>query len=86
MMDPTNMLKQMVSFNKAAFENSFKSFVRMQEQAEQMTIDLCDKTPYFPEAGKEAMGSYAAAHKNLHDHFFAVMDDGFKKVEAYLAD
>jgi hypothetical protein len=86
MMNPKNLIKQMVDFNKSAFYGSFKGFLQMQEQAEQMTISLYDKTPYFPEAYKKAMSAFVTAHKNLHDNIIAMMDDSFKKVEEYLAD
>ena len=85
MMDPKSMIKQMLDFDKATFYSTFKGFIRMQEQAEQMAITLCDKVPCSTEAGKKAMTYYVAAHKNLHDYLIAMMDDNFRKVEEYLA-
>lgn len=85
MMDPKKMLKQMVEFNKSAFENSFKGIALLQEQAEQMAKTMRDQATWLPDEGKKAIDGWAAAYKSTYGNFKKIMDDNFKKVEEYLS-
>ena len=86
MMAPKKMIKQMLVFNKTAYENSFKGFALLQEQTEKMTKTMIDQATWLPDEGKKALDSMATAYKSAFDNFKKMMDDYFKKAEEYLSE
>jgi len=84
-MDPKQIVKQMVDFNKTAFDNSFKAFAVVQEQTEKMVNSMMDQTAVFPEEGKKVINDWIKACKKSRDDFKASADDNFKKVENFFA-
>jgi len=85
MMAPKKMIKQMVEFNKTTYENSFKGIALLQQQTERMTKTMVDQATWLPDEGKKALDSLSDVYKSAYDNFKTMMDDNFKKVEAYLS-
>jgi hypothetical protein len=85
MMDPKKMIKQMVDFNKAVFENSFKGIAMFQEQIEKITKAMVDQATWLPEESKKALDGLAVAYKSNYDNFKTTVDDSFKKVDEYFS-
>ncbi len=86
MMAPKKMLKQMLTFNKTAFENSLKGITMLQEQNEKMTKTMIDQATWLPDEGKKAIDSMATAYKSAFDNFKTTIDNYFKKAEEYLSE
>lgn len=84
MMDHKSMIKQMLDFNKAAFDSSFKGIVMLQEQTEKMAKSMRDQATWLPEEGKKAIDEWAEAYKSNRDGLKTIIDDNFKKAETYL--
>jgi hypothetical protein len=53
MMQPKDMLKQMIDFNKAAYENAFKNMNMLQEQMEKVINTYIDQTAGMSDEGKK---------------------------------
>lgn len=51
-MDPKLIAKQMIVFNKTAFDNNFRAMQALQEQTERLVNKFWEKTPMFPEEEK----------------------------------
>jgi hypothetical protein len=85
MMAPKKMIKQMVEFNKATFENSFKGIALFQEQVEQMSKTMLDQATWIPDEGKKTIDGMVDAYKSNIDSFKTIIDDNFKKVDEYLS-
>jgi hypothetical protein len=85
MMDQKTLLKQMLDFNKTAFDSSFKGIVMLQEQAEQIAKSMRDQATWLPEEGKKAIDEWVGTYKSHRDDFKTTMDDNFKKMETYIA-
>lgn len=51
-MDPKQVAKQMIVFNKTAFDNNFRAMQALQEQTERLVGRFWEKSPMFPEEGK----------------------------------
>jgi hypothetical protein len=83
-MDPKQMLRQMVAFNKAAFENSFNSMALLQEQAERTAKTILEQAAWLPDEGRKAINDWVDAYKKGRTEYKKVVDDGFRKVEEYL--
>lgn len=47
------MIKQVLNFNKKAFDDSFNAVIAVQEHTEKMVRVFWEKSPYFPEEGKK---------------------------------
>lgn len=86
MMEPKQIAKQMVDFNKKAFDNSFEAMAVIQDQTEKMiTTMMQQQTAFFPEEGKKLINDWIKTYKKGRDEFKAAADENFKKVEAFFA-
>lgn len=82
-MDQKKMLKQMIDFNNAAFNNSFNTMVTLQEQMEKATNALIDQANWLPEEGKKVIRNWVGGYKEGRQKFKASIDENFKKVEDF---
>ncbi|MEQ8203303.1 MAG: hypothetical protein ABRQ31_05920 [Smithellaceae bacterium] len=82
-MDPKQVAKQMIAFNKAAFDNNFKTMTALYEQTERMISKFWEKSPMFPEEGKKVITEWLKTYKNGCENFKKTVDENFKKVEEY---
>ncbi|HOX14830.1 MAG TPA: hypothetical protein P5347_00150 [Smithellaceae bacterium] len=85
-MDPKLIAKQMIVFNKTAFDNNFRAMQALQEQTEGLVNKFWDKSPMFPEEGKKVISDWMTAYKKGCKDFKRVMDDNFKKVEDFFEE
>lgn len=84
-MDQKQIFKQMIDFQKAAFDNTFNAMVMLQEQTERMADSLLDQATWLPEEGRKVINEWVAAYKNGRETFKKTVDENFKKVEDFLA-
>jgi len=84
MMQPKELLKQMVDFNKAAFENSFNTMLMLQEQMERMSRVYVDQATGISAETKNAVNEWTQLYKKGLGDFKAMIDENFKKVESVL--
>jgi hypothetical protein len=79
------MFKQMITFNKTAFDNSFNALVTLQEQTEKMVNTFLDQATWLPEEGKKVTLDWIQAYKKGFEDFRKVVDENFKRVEDFIA-
>ena len=79
------MAKQVITFQKAAFENSFNAMKMVQEQTEKMTDTFLTQLPWVHEEGKQTITTSADFYKKARDDFKKAVDDGFAKMEEMFA-
>lgn len=84
-MDPKQVVKQMIKFNKNAFDTTFDTMSTLQDQTEKMMTTYLNQTPLFPEEGKKAINDWLSAYKKGRADFRAVVDDNYKKVEGFFS-
>ncbi|GAB6269012.1 hypothetical protein DS62_02645 [Smithella sp. SC_K08D17] len=84
-MDPKQIAKQMVDFNKTAFDNSFEAMAVIQDQTEKMVNAMMEQTAFFPEEGKKAVNEWIKTIKKGREEFKSAADENFKKVETFFA-
>jgi len=82
-MDPKQILKQMIQFNKAAFNNTFDAVTVLQEQTEKLIATYLDQAPFLPTEGKKAITDWMKAYKKGRIEFKTAMDDNLKKIEEF---
>ncbi|MGB8719743.1 MAG: hypothetical protein WCD46_10580 [Desulfobacterales bacterium] len=84
-MDQKQILKQMIDFNKATFDNTFNAMVMLQEQAERAANTLMEQANWLPEDGKKAINEWVKAYKKGREDFKKVVDENFQKVESFFS-
>lgn len=84
-MDPKQLAKQMVDFNKTAFDNSFNTMSTIQDQTEKMFTSMMEQMVFFPEEGKKLVNEWIKTYKKGREDFKAAADENFKKVEAFFS-
>jgi hypothetical protein len=80
MFEPNQMLKQMLDFNKTAFDNSFKAMLTIGEQNEKMVNTFLTQATWIPEKGKKLIQNWVDAYNKGCQDFKKTADDNYKKV------
>jgi len=77
------MLKQMIDFNKSAYENAFKNMNMLQEQMEKVINLYIDQASGMSEEGKKAAKEWASMYRKGFEDYRKLVDENFKKLEAF---
>lgn len=83
MTDNKQIVKQMIQFNKAAFDSSFTTMTMLYEQNEKMIENFFAQASWLPEEGKTALSDWMSAYRTGCNDFKKLMDENYAKVEAY---
>lgn len=83
MIDPNQMLKQMLEFNKTAFDNSFNAMLTIGEQNEKMVNVFLEQATWMPEEGKKLIKEWVETYKKGNLDFKKAADANYKKVVDY---
>ena len=84
-MEPNFMLKQMLNFNKTAFDNSFTAMLTIQEQNAKMVNTFLEQATWMPEEGKKLIRDWVNAYKKGCEDFKKAADQNYQKVEDFFA-
>jgi hypothetical protein len=85
-MEQVKIAKQMVSFQKSLFENSFKAMSMVQDQTEQIVNTFLNQLPFANDEMKKSVVDSISFYKDARDKFKAAVDDGFQKLEEMFGD
>ncbi len=84
-MDQKMLFKQMIDFQKATFDNSFKAMTTLQQQGEKMVDMFLFQAPRLREQRNKAVRDSTPAHKNGRDDFRNTVEVNFTKMQDYLS-
>ena len=84
-MDQKQIAKQMMEFNKTAFDNTFNAMTVLQDQTEKLVFRFLEKAQWFPEDGKKTINEWVKAYKKGREDFKTTADESYKKVSDYFA-
>ena len=84
-MDPKQIAKQMMQFNKTAFDNTFDAMTVLQEQTEKMVAMWMDQAPLIPAEGKKAINDWLKAYKKGREDFKSAVNENYSKVEEFFS-
>lgn len=84
-MDPKMMGKQVIEFNKTAFDNTFNAMVILQDQMEKVMNFYLEQNKLLPDEGKKAIIEWMTAFKRAREDFKKSVDENYKKVESFFA-
>ena len=82
-MDQKQIARQMIQFNKTAFDNSYKAMSMLYEQNEKVADVFMDQASWIPEDSKKAVKDWMQTYKNGCEDFKKMVDDNFTKTESY---
>ncbi|MEW6374721.1 MAG: hypothetical protein AB1502_02895 [Thermodesulfobacteriota bacterium] len=82
-MEQTKIAKQMINFQKTAFNNTFNAITMLQDQAERMGNLVLEQFSWPPEEGKRVINGWIETYKKARDDFKKAVDESFKKVEDF---
>ena len=80
-MDQKQIAKQMIQFNKTAFDSSFSAMTMVYELNEKMIETFLIQAPGLPEEGKKAIKDWMSAYRTGCNDFKKLVDDNCGKVE-----
>ena len=84
-MNPKDLTKQVIDFNKKAFDNSFHAMSSLQDQVERVINMFLEQSPWFPEEGRKAVSEWVKAYRKGREDFKETVDNNYKKVEDFLS-
>ena len=82
-MDQKQITKQMIQFNKTAFDNSFSAMTMVYEQNEKMLETFLTQASGLPEEGKKAIKEWMTSYSTGCSDFKKQVDENYAKVEEY---
>jgi hypothetical protein len=85
-MYPKEMTKQVIAYNKKAFDNTFEAMTALQDQAERVMHMFLEQSPWFPQEGKNVVGEWIKAYQKGRNDFKAAVDAHYRKVEDFFAE
>ena len=80
-MDQKQIAKQMIQFNKTAFDSSFSAMTMVYEQNEKMVETFLTQASGVPEEGKKAIKDWMSSYRTGCADFKKQVDDNYAKVE-----
>ena len=83
-MDQKQIFRQMVEFNKGAFNNAFNAMVMVQDQTETLANSMLNQATWMPEEGRKAIREWVDAFKKGREAYKETVDEAFKKVEDFI--
>jgi hypothetical protein len=81
-MEQSTVMKQMINFNKAAFDNAYTAMAMLQDQTEKIA-NMSMEQAWIPKEGKEFADQWTRAYKQGCEDFKQAVDDNFKKAEDF---
>ena len=84
-MEQFDAIKQMVQFNKNAFDQGYNAMEMLRNQNEKMTNSLLDQATWLPEEGKKAVNEWMQLYKKGCDDLEKTADQHYKNAEKLFA-
>ena len=81
MMEPGNITKQMLKYQKTLFQNSFDTMVMVQDQTETLTNTFMEQLPGITDETKKAMKSTMDFNKKAREDLKEAMEDWYAKLD-----
>ncbi len=82
-MDQKQIAKQMIQFNKTAFDSSFNAMSMVYEQNETMFDTFLAQATGLPEEGKKTIKDWMSSYRTGCNDFKKQVDDNYAKVDEY---
>ena len=84
-MDAAKMLKQMIEFQKTAFDNTFNAMVMIEGQISKFSDSLLGESSIIPKDAKNVINEWKNGLNKGRDDFKKTVDENFEKVEEFFS-
>ncbi len=78
-MEQMQFCRQVLGFNKMAFDNTFSTVSMFQDQLETLLSSALQQNPGLPEDGRRALEEFVRSIKQGRDDYKKVVDESFEK-------
>lgn len=85
-MDPNRIAKQMIDFQKTAFDNTYHSMIMLQDHTEKLTNTFFEQATWIPAEGSRAITEWIEVLKKGRSDYKVAVDDAYSKMSELLAD
>lgn len=85
MIDTKHVIRQMVDFQKSAFNASFNTIKTVQTKTEKAMDIFVNQAFWIPEEWKGAYVNWSKAYNSGCEAFKKNVDEGFEKIESYVS-
>ncbi len=83
-MENKKIAKQMVDFNKAAFESGYNTIFMLQEQSAKALDNMLQQNPWLPAQTKSFMNEWMNIYKKVINNFKEAVDQNYSRMEEYI--
>ncbi len=80
-MDQASVLKQMIQFNKSAFDNTFNALEMAREQNARMIGAFLEQAAWMPEESKKTIRQWLDSYKKGCEDLRSMMNESYQRVE-----
>jgi hypothetical protein len=80
-MEAEKLAKQMIGFQKTAFNHTFDIVMAVRDQSEKITCSWCEKNGILPDQSKKVMLEWGHVIKQSLEEYKKVINDGFNTIE-----
>jgi cyclopropane fatty-acyl-phospholipid synthase-like methyltransferase len=84
-MERNQLFKQMMDFNRMAFNYSFSAVTMFHDLVEQTTGAVLEQSAWLPEDGKRSIHEWVGNFKKGREDFKKMVDEGFNRMESLFA-
>jgi hypothetical protein len=81
-MEAEKLAKQMIGFQKTAFNHTFDMVMAVRDQSEKITCSWCEKNGILPDQSKKVMLEWGHVIKKNLEEYKKVINDGFNTIES----
>ncbi|MEQ8180608.1 MAG: hypothetical protein ABRQ30_00740 [Smithellaceae bacterium] len=82
-MDPKQLTRQLMDFNKSAFDQSYKMIKILHDQTENIVLRFLERSNWITEDGKKVVKEWAKVCKKGSEYFKDCADENYKKIADY---
>lgn len=83
MMDQKKIFKQVIDFNRNAFNNTFNAWTAVQDQAARFSQALLDQAQWLPEENRNTINEWFEAYRKGRNDYKSSVDSGFNQLETF---
>lgn len=84
-MENKKIAKQLIDYNKSAFESGYNTIFMLQEQTTKALDNMLQQNPWLPAQTKSFINEWTSIYKKVISDFKDAVDQNYSKMEEYIA-
>lgn len=85
-MDPKQITKQLMDFNKSVFDQTFQMMTILHDHTENIVFRFLERSNWITEDGKKVINEWAKVCKTGNEYFKGYANENYKKITDYLSN